>query len=266
PHIDHGAVVFAGNDYHAIIKEAEREADVILWDGGNNDMPFYRPDLMITVADPHRPGNEERYYPGLANLLLAEVVVINKIETATPEGIERVRRSIEKHNASALVIDAASPVSVERPELVHGKRVLVIEDGPTLTHGEMAYGAGYVAARKFGAAELVSPIPFLKGSLVTTMEHYSHQQNVLPAMGYGDAQIADLQATIDSAAKSGAVDSILIATPIDLSRVLKLPANVNAVRVRYDLQEIGAPDLTSVLRKFHVEKFGEPALTQAAGA
>lgn len=257
PYIDNGAVVLAGVDYHEIIAQAEHEADVIIWDGGNNDMPFYKPDLMFTVVDPHRAGDEETYYPGLANLIMADVVIINKIETAEPEGIETVRRNIAKHNPEAMVIDAASPVSVEYPDAIKGKRVLIIEDGPTLTHGEMAYGAGFVAARKYGAAEIVSPVPYLKGSLIDTLEKYSHQKNVLPAMGYSPEQIGDMQETIEAAAKSGAIDSILIATPIDLGRVLEMPKGVEAVRVRYELQEIGHPNLASVLRKFHSERFSE---------
>ncbi len=199
PHIDRKSIIYAGVDYEAILRSAEAEnPDVILWDGGNNDFPFYKPDLLIVVADPHRPGHEVSYYPGMTNLLMADVVVINKEETADPEGIEMVRKNIEKWNPKAVVVDASSPIFVEDYQAIKGKRVLVVEDGPTLTHGEMRYGAGYVAARKFGAKEIIDPRPFAVGSIVETYKKYNHLDVILPAMGYGEKQIRELEQTINS--------------------------------------------------------------------
>ncbi|MBE9507440.1 MAG: GTPase, partial [Chloroflexi bacterium] len=198
PHIDRGLVVYAGVDYESILRQAEEETDVVVWDGGNNDLPFYRPDLFITVADPHRAGHELRYHPGEANLRAADVIVINKIDTASPEGVAEVRASIQKVNPQAIVVDAASPIFVEDPDAVRGKRVLVIEDGPTLTHGGMAYGAGVAAARKFGAAELVDPRPYAVDSIAETFERYPHIGTLLPAMGYGEEQTRDLEETINA--------------------------------------------------------------------
>ena len=243
PHIDSGIIVYAGVDYEQILREAEKEADVIVWDGGNNDTPFYAPDIHITLVDPHRPGHEMLYHPGEANLRMADVVIINKIETAGPESIAIVRESIAKVNPDAVVIDAASPLFVEDVSMIRGKRVLIIEDGPTLTHGEMTYGAGVVAAKKFGAAELVDARPYAVGSIKATYEKYSHMGALLPAMGYGDKQISELEQTINSIP----CDTVLIATPIDLRRVLKI--NKPTTRVRYELQEIGMPTLADVLKK-----------------
>ncbi|MFN4189424.1 MAG: cyclic 2,3-diphosphoglycerate synthase [Pseudothermotoga sp.] len=245
PHIDRKSVIYAGVDYQAILNSAESEnPDVILWDGGNNDFPFYKPDLLIVVADPHRPGHEVTYYPGMTNLLMANVVVINKEETADPQGIEIVRRNIEKWNPKAIVIDASSPIFVEDYSAIKGKKVLVVEDGPTLTHGEMKYGAGFVAAKKFGASQIIDPRPFAVGSIVETYKKYSHLDLILPAMGYGEKQIKELEKTINSAD----ADLVIIGTPIDLRRVMKL--NKPAVRVKYELQEIGKPDLEDVLSNF----------------
>ena len=242
PHIDLGAVIYAGVDYGKILREAEKEADVIVWDGGNNDFSFYRSNLQIVVADPLRPGHETRYHPGEANLRMADIIVINKEDTASPEAVEQVRRNIAALNPDAVVIDAMSTISIDNPEAIRGKRVLAIEDGPTLTHGEMSYGAAYVAARKWGAAEIVSPYPYAVGSIRATYDKYSQTRNVLPAMGYGDAQIKELEETINKMP----VDLVLVGTPIDLRRVLNL--NIPAMRVRYELQEIGKPDLEDVLR------------------
>ena len=245
PHIDRGSIIYAGVDYEAILEEVYKDdPDVVLWDGGNNDFPFYRPDLFVVVVDPHRPGHEVSYYPGMTNLLMADVIVINKEETADLTGIETVRKNIEKWNPSAVVIDAASPIFVDDPNLIKGKRVLVVEDGPTLTHGEMKYGAGYIAAKKFGAAEIIDPRPFAVGSIVKTYEKYRHLDVILPAMGYGEKQMKELEETIN---KSDA-DLVVIGTPIDLRRVIKL--NKPAVRVRYELQEIGKPDLEEVIKEF----------------
>jgi predicted GTPase len=244
PHLAVGNLVYAGVDYEKIAREAEKEADVILWDGGNNDFCFYRADLTITVLDPHRPGHETTYYPGEVNLRLADAVVINKMETATPEGIEEVRRSLARINPEAKVVEAASPVTVEDPSLIRGKRVLVVEDGPTLTHGGMKYGAGVVAARKHGAAALVDPRPFLEGELRETFSKYPDIGPLLPAMGYGDKQIKDLEKTISRTV----CDTVLIATPIDLGRLVSIDKPHQ--RVRYSLCEIGRPNLTDVVEGF----------------
>ena len=244
PHIVSGTVIYAGVDYEAILREAEKEADVILWDGGNNDLPFYKSDLHITVADPHRPGDELFYYPGEANLRAADVVLINKIDTADPDSILAVRESIQMVNPDAVVIDGASPIFVEDYQLIKGKRVLVVEDGPTLTHGEMTYGAGVVAAEKFGAKELVDPRPYTVGTITETFKKYPEIGTLLPAMGYSDQQIKDLEETINKTD----CDLVIIGTPIDLRKLVKL--NKPAVRVTYELQEIGKPDLYDVLKKF----------------
>jgi predicted GTPase len=246
PHLDNGVIVFAGVDYEKIARLAEKEVDIILWDGGNNDLPFYVSDFQIVVADPHRPGHESRYYPGETNVLLADVFVINKVDTANPENVINVRESLRRLNARAIQIEAASPLFVDDPEAIRGKRVLVIEDGPTLTHGEMAYGAGYVAARRFGAAEIVDPRPFAVGSIASTYEKYPKTGPILPAMGYGDAQMRDLEATINASD----VDLVIVGTPIDLTRVIKLTKPFQ--RVRYELQELGQPTLYELLLK----KFG----------
>jgi predicted GTPase len=241
PHIDLGAVIYAGVDYEKILRAAEREADVIVWDGGNNDFSFYQADLQIVVVDPLRPGHELRYHPGETNLRLADVVVINKEDTAPFEAIEQVRANIRAVNPTAQVVDAVSAIFVDDAEQIRGKRVLVIEDGPTLTHGEMSTGAGYVAARKWGAAEIVSPYPYAVGSIKATYEKYAQTRQVLPAMGYSDAQIQELATTIGRMP----VDLVVIGTPIDLRRVL--PLEIPAVRVRYELEEIGQPNLRGIL-------------------
>jgi predicted GTPase len=244
PHVARGNVIYAGVDYEAILREAEKEADIILWDGGNNDFPFYKTDLMITVADPLRAGDELSFYPGEASLRMADVVVINKIDSSTPEQVQKVRESIARVNPGATVIDAASPISVDRPELIKGKRVLVVEDGPTLTHGMMKIGAGVVAARKFGAKELVDPRPYVVGKLADTFKTYPNIGVLLPAMGYGEEQVRDLEATIDRTD----CDAVVIATPIDLNRIIKI--RKPTVKVGYELQEIGKPDLEDVLDEF----------------
>ncbi|HNZ42865.1 MAG TPA: cyclic 2,3-diphosphoglycerate synthase [Bacteroidales bacterium] len=254
PHVVRGNVIYAGVDYEAILREAEKEADVIIWDGGNNDFSFYKADLSITVVDPHRPGNELSYYPGEVSLRMADAVVINKIDSASPENIQIVRNSIAKVNPNAVVIDGASPLTVDKPELIRGKRVLVVEDGPTLTHGEMKIGAGTVAAMKFGAAELVDPRPYAVGKLAETFKIYPNIGTLLPAMGYGEQQVADLEKTIAATP----CDAVVIATPIDLNRVVKIQ-KPNAI-VGYDLQEIGRPDLDDVigdfLKKHNLDKGG----------
>ncbi len=241
PHIVAGTLVFAGVDFGAILAEAEKEADVVLWDGGNNDMPFYKPDLQIVVTDPLRAGHEVAYYPGEANLRMADVVIINKIDSADPEAVEVVRRNIRRVNPGATVIDAASPLTVDHPERIPGRRALVVEDGPTLTHGEMKIGAGTVLARKLGAAALVDPRPYAVGTIADTFKKYPAIGILLPAMGYGDQQVKDLEATIDRAD----ADVVVIGTPIDLNRVIRITKPT--ARVRYELQEIGQPTLQTVL-------------------
>jgi predicted GTPase len=243
PHLNKGTVVYAGVDYGAILAEAEKEAEVILWDGGNNDLPFYRSDLEIVVIDPHRPGHELLYYPGESNLRRADVVVINKMSTADAEGIATVKKNITALNPGAVVIEADSPVTLDDPGAVKGKRVLVIEDGPTLTHGGMTYGAGVVAARENGAAELVDPRPYAVGSIRTTFENYPDTGTLLPAMGYGEQQVRDLEATV----KATPCDLVVIGTPIDLRRIIQF--DKPTVRVTYDLAERGKPDLAEVLGK-----------------
>ena len=244
PHIIRGSVVFAGIDYGAILDKAEKEADIILWDGGNNDMPFYKPDLFLVVVDPHRPGHELLFYPGESNLLMADVLVINKVDTADPENVETVKINIASVNPSATVIEAASPVKVEEPDAIKGKRCLVVEDGPTLTHGGMKFGAGVVAAEKFGASEIIDPRPWITGTIAETFETYPDIGKLLPAMGYGEQQIKDLESTINAAD----CDAVLIGTPIDLRKVLHIEKP--SVRVTYDLKEIGKPTVAEVLTPF----------------
>ncbi|MEW6725032.1 MAG: cyclic 2,3-diphosphoglycerate synthase [Bacillota bacterium] len=243
PHIDRGVIVYAGVDYEAILREAEKEADVVVWDGGNNDFPFFVPDLHITLVDPHRPGHEKAYYPGETNARMADVIIINKIDSADNDNILAVRKSIEELNPKATVIDAASPIFVEDPEVIKGKKVLVIEDGPTLTHGEMLYGAGVLAAKRYGA-ELVDPRPWAVESIKATYQKYPYIGTLLPAMGYGGKQIKDLEKTINAVE----CDAVVIATPIDLRRIVKI--NKPSTRVKYELQEIGEPTLAEVLKKF----------------
>ncbi len=241
PHIDNGVIVYAGVDYEAILRQAEKEVDIVLWDGGNNDFPFYKSDLNIVVADPHRAGHESAYHPGETNVRMADVFVINKVDTADPDKIIAVRNVLHELNPKAAIIEGASPLFVDNPDAIRGKRVLVIEDGPTLTHGEMAYGAGWVAARRFGAGEIVDPRPFAVGSIHETYVKYPKTGAILPAMGYGDAMVKDLEKTINKAD----VDLVISATPIDLNRILKV--NKPMQRVRYELQEIGQPTLTEIL-------------------
>ena len=244
PHIDNGIIVYAGVDYGAILKQAEKEADVILWDGGNNDFSFYRSNLEIVVADPHRPGHELRYHPGETNFRRAQVIVINKMDTAQKSQVEAVLENIRKYNPKAVVIRANSKITVENGEVIAGKRVLVIEDGPTLTHGGMKFGAGIVAAQKYGAAEIIDPRPFAVGSIKKTFEKYSHLDKVLPAMGYGEKQTKELAATINKTD----CDLVVSGTPIDLNRVITTTKKL--LRVRYELDEIGSPTIKDVLKGF----------------
>ena len=244
PHIVRGSVVYAGVDYKAILDQAEEEADVILWDGGNNDLPFYKPDLFIVVADPHRAGHEMSYFPGESNLRMADVVVINKMDSARQEDVAKLKKNIDAVNPGATVIEANSPVSVDDSEIISGKRCLVIEDGPTLTHGEMKFGAGTVAAEKFGAAEIIDPRPWIEGTIADTFKKYPAIGKVLPAMGYGGQQVKDLEATINAVD----CDVVVIGTPIDLRRIISI--DKPSVRVTYDLAEIGSPDLADVLKPF----------------
>ncbi|HEX7879486.1 MAG TPA: cyclic 2,3-diphosphoglycerate synthase, partial [Candidatus Eisenbacteria bacterium] len=248
PHLERGSIVFAGVDYGAILAEVEKEAQVLLWDGGNNDFPFYRPDILITVADPHRPGHEVRYHPGETNFRMADVIVINKETTADYAGIRAVEESIAALNPKAQVIHAASPIFVDNPGLIRGKRALVVEDGPTLTHGEMTYGAGVIAARQFGASELVDPRPWVTGEMAGTFRSYPKIGTLLPAMGYSPAQIKDMERTINATD----CDVVVIATPIDLGRLMTL--DKPAVRVRYELEEIGQPKLGDILNDFCARK------------
>ncbi|MBX3066365.1 MAG: GTPase [Anaerolineae bacterium] len=241
PHLDQGYVVYAGVDYEQILRQAEQEADVILWDGGNNDLPFYEPDLHIVIADPHRSGHEISYFPGETNVRMADIVVINKVDTADHTDIDTVRNNIERINPAATIVFGASPLYLDEPMAIRGKRVLVIEDGPTVTHGEMPYGAGTIAARRFGAAELIDPRPFAVGSLREVYAKYPHIGAALPAMGYGATQIAELEETIHAAG----ADLVVAATPIDLRRVIRLDVPIQ--RVRYELQVIGEPSLEELL-------------------
>ncbi len=244
PHIVKGTIIYAGVDYEAILREAEKEADIIVWDGGNNDISFYQPDLTIAVADPHRAGHELSYYPGAVNIHLADVVIINKIDTSSRMNIDLVRKNILSINPTATIIEAASPISVEDASVIRDKRVLVVEDGPTLTHGEMTYGAGHVAARKFNAREIVDPRPWVVNSIAETFKKYPHIGTLLPAMGYGGKQIKDLETTINKVD----CDSVIIGTPIDLRRIIKIKKP--STRVYYELDEIAKPNLNEILDRF----------------
>lgn len=249
PHIAEGGVVYAGVDYEVILHKAEKEADVIVWDGGNNDMPFYKPDLTITVVDPHRPGHELTYYPGETNVRLADVIVVNKVDSAPPENVSEVVRNVSALNPRAVIIQANSRIEVENPEAIRGKRVLVVEDGPTLTHGEMSYGAGTLAAKRFGAKEILDPRPYAVRSIKATFEKYPNTGALLPAMGYGETQMRDLEATINNVP----CDSVVIGTPIDLRRIISIKKETT--RVSYALDERTKPDLEDILHKFlHKEK------------
>jgi predicted GTPase len=241
PHIEHNTVVYAGVDYGTILAEAEKEADVIVWDGGNNDTPFFVPDVYVTVVDPHRPGDELAYYPGETNVLLADIVVISKEDSAKPENIRIVKEHVRQLNPEAALVDAALPITVDKPELVKNKRVLIVEDGPTLTHGGMPYGAGYLAAEKYGAGEIVDPRPFAVGSIADTFRKYTQTGKLLPAMGYGTSQREELRETI------GLVpcDTVVIGTPVDLRKIIRMERD--SVRVRYEFQEIGTPRLKDIL-------------------
>jgi predicted GTPase len=257
PHISRGVVVYAGVDYEKILREAEKEADVILWDGGNNDTPFYASDLEIVIADPHRPGHELSYFPGEVNLRRADVVVINKVDTASPRDVETVRQNIRATNPKAKIIETACRVSVAAPEAIKDRRVLVVEDGPTVTHGEMLYGAGVVAARQFGAAELVDPRPFAVGSIRSTYQSYPHLTNLLPAMGYSATQRRELEETINGVP----CDLVLVATPIDLAHIIKL--NKPYLHVTYEVEELGHPELAELFAQFvrdHVPARLQPRL------
>jgi len=245
PHIAAGVIVYAGVDYEKILRQAEKEADIILWDGGNNDTPFYRPDLHIVVADPFRPGHELTYHPGETNIRMADVVVINKVDTANGEDVETVRKNVRNTKPDAIIIDAASPLTVDdNGKKIRGKKVLVIEDGPTVTHGEMKFGAGFIAAREFGAAEIVDPRPYATGSLKATFQKYPHLGAILPAMGYTDPQCDEMEAVINATP----CEIVISGTPIDLTRAIKVKKPI--VRVQYELQEIGSPNLTEVITKW----------------
>jgi len=244
PHIDNGILVYAGVDYEKILHEAEKEADVIVWDGGNNDMPFYQPDLTIVVADPHRAGHEMTYYPGETNLRMADVIIINKVDTADPQKVAQVKENIRMANPQALVLDAASPITADNPDLIKGKRVLVIEDGPTITHGSMPYGAGMIFAKKAGASAIVDPRPYAVGSIQQAYRKYPHLGAVLPALGYSGKQVAELKETIDLTP----CDAVVIGTPIDLRRVIAI--SKPSIRVRYDLNVLGPVSLEHILDDF----------------
>ena len=249
PHMEQGTVVYAGVDYEAILSEAEREADVIVWDGGNNDTPFYLPDIFITLVDPHRPGHEITYFPGETNLLLADVVILGKEDTASQEHITLVKKHVRQLNEKAVIVDATLPITAERPELIQGKRALVIEDGPTLTHGGMAFGAGMLAAEKFGAKEIVDPRPYVVGSIAMTFKQYTHIGKILPAMGYGPSQVEELREIIHSTP----FDVVIIGTPIDLRKII--PLDKPSSRVRYSLCETSAPTLKEILKKMLGNRF-----------
>ena len=242
PHIDNGFVVYAGVDYELILQRAEEEAEVILWDGGNNDTPFYEPDLHIVLVDPHRPGDELTYYPGFANLNMADVLIVNKVNTAEPENVERVKASCREHNPGATLLECRSKITVDRPELIAGKRALVVEDGPTLTHGGMSYGAGWYAAKEAGAAEIVDPTPYAVGSIAATYESYPNARRIVPAMGYGEEQMRDLEATLNAAPADGVVEG----TPIDLARILSIDKPI--ANIRYDLEESEPGRLETLIR------------------
>ena len=243
PYIDMGGVVYAGVDYEKILREAEKESDVIIWDGGKNDFPFIKPDLLITVVDPHRPGHEIGYYPGEVNLRMADAVIINKIDSAEPENVKIVKENIKNRNKNAKIIEANSPVTVDKTEIIKNKNVLVVEDGPTLTHGGMKYGAGFIAAQKFNA-NIIDPRKYAVGSIKKIYEKYPHLEKILPAMGYGKKQIRELEETINRAE----CDSVIIGTPIDLRKIIKI--NKPSARVKYELEEGGKPDLEDVIEEF----------------
>jgi predicted GTPase len=258
PHIAQGTIIYAGVDYEAILRQAENEADVIVWDGGNNDMSFYKPDLTFTVVDPHRPGHERSYYPGETNVRLADVIVVNKVDSAAKENVETVVANVRAMNPRAIVVRAASTITVDAPDVIKGKSVLVIEDGPTLTHGEMTYGAGTIAARQFGAKEIIDPRPFAVGTIADTFTKYPNTGALLPAMGYGDRQMKDLEATINRVP----CDAVVIGTPIDLRRVVDI--RKPSTRVDYVLDEMTRPDLTDILRKFLRGKRARPSRRRKA--
>jgi predicted GTPase len=244
PHINSGIVVYAGVDYAKVVEEAQREAEIIVWDGGNNDVPFLKPDLHIVVADPHRAGDELTYYPSEVNLRLASVVIVNKVDTADPVKVEQVKANVKQVNPNALVLEAASPITVDKPEIIKGKRVLVVEDGPTVTHGNMPYGAATIAAKKFEAAEIVSPKPYAVGSIREAYDLYPHLGAVLPALGYSKKQISELKATIEATP----CDVVLVGTPVDLGRVVRL--SKPTVRVKYELQVLGPVCLEELIDDF----------------
>jgi len=244
PHIDNGIIVYAGVDYEKILREAEKEADIIVWDGGNNDLPFYKPDLHIVVADPHRVGHEITYHPGEANLRMADVVIINKVDTADPKNVKQVKENIKMVNPKAVVLDASSPITIDKPELITGKRALVIEDGPTLTHGNMPYGAATIITHRLGASEIVNPKPYAIGSIKEAYKKYAHLGALLPALGYGEKQIAELKETIDHVP----CDVVVIGTPIDLRRVMTI--NKPTARVKYELQVLGRVSFEQMLEEF----------------
>ena len=247
PMVHMGTVVYAGVDYEKVLREAEKEGDIIVWDGGNNDTPFFRPDIHVVVFDPHRPGHETAYHPGETNLILADVAVINKVDSAVPENVEKVRKAIERNNPRAQIVLADSELSAENPEQIRGKRVLVVEDGPTLTHGEMEYGAGVIAARRFGAAQLVDPQPYLTGTLKEIFKDYPCIGSLLPAMGYSPQQMKDLEGTINSAE----CDLVLVATPIDLTRLLSI--NKPSIRIRYEYRDNSEPTLEAIIKELLVK-------------
>jgi len=255
PHISQGTIVYAGVDYEKILRATEKEADTIVWDGGNNDTPFFRSDWEIVVADPHRAGHELTYFPGEVNLRRADVVVINKVDSASPQAVEAVRKNIKAVNARAIVIETASRVAVAAPEGINGRRVLVVEDGPTVTHGEMPYGAGLIAAREFGAAEVVDPRPYAAGSIRSTYESYPHLTNLLPAMGYSSSQRQELEDTINAVP----CDLVLVATPIDLSHIIKITKPY--LRVTYEVEEVGPARIPELVRKFVQEHASGGQLT-----
>lgn len=250
PHIDNGVVVYAGVDYEKILKEAEKEAEIIVWDGGNNDVPFFKPNLHIVVADPHRAGHEVSYYPSEANVQMANVVIINKVDTADPENVRLVKRNLRMVNPNALILEAESPITADNPALIKGKRVLVIEDGPTLTHGNMPYGAATIMAKKFGAREIVDPRPYAVGAIKETYEKYPHLGAVLPAVGYGEKQITELKETIIRTP----CDVVVIGTPVDLRRVMTI--DKPTVRVKYELKVLGALSLEQILDDFLQRRIG----------
>ncbi len=243
PHLRFGHIVYAGVDYEKILRAAEKEADIILWDGGNNDLPFYVPDLHIVVADPHRPGHELTYYPGEANFRMADVIIINKVDSADPKNVELVKKHAKEVNPNAIIIEATSPITVDNPDAIKGKRVLVVEDGPTLTHGEMSYGAGYLAAQQAGAAEIIDPRPYAVGSIEGVYKKYTQLEKILPAMGYGEQQLKELEETINKAE----CDLVVIGTPIDLGRILKI--NKPSVRVIYELGPKATEQLKKILKE-----------------